>query len=129
MRESGAGGFKGLLRVFARRWPALRQPVRRVVTPAVLLLVLLGEAGAAHASVVEHGYLPLSDHRLLNYTLTLPSATGRFPVLLEYDPHSAGVTSDPSWNAYGYAMLGVNFRGNGVLAGHLPATPRQYLGT
>jgi hypothetical protein len=82
-----------------------------------LLLALLGEAVAAHASVVEHGYLPLSDHTLLYYTLTVPSATGRFPVLLEYDPYSAGVTSDPSWNAYGYAMLGVNFRGTGCSQG------------
>jgi uncharacterized protein len=87
------------------------------VAPAAVLLALLGEAAAAHASVVEHGYLPLSDHTLLNYTLTLPSATGRFPVLLEYDPYSAGVTRDPSWAAYGYAMLGVNFRGTGCSDG------------
>jgi hypothetical protein len=38
-------------------------------------------------------------------------------VLLEYDPYSAGVTSDPSWNASGYAMLGVNFRGTGCSQG------------
>jgi putative CocE/NonD family hydrolase len=53
----------------------------------------------------------------LSYTLTLPSANGSFPVVLEYDPYSAGVTSDPAWNSSGYAMLGVNFRGTGCSQG------------
>jgi putative CocE/NonD family hydrolase len=71
----------------------------------------------AHASVVEHGYFPLGDGTRLSYTLTRPSAEGRFPVVLKYDPYSAGVTSDPTWNDSGYAMLGVNFRGTGCSYG------------
>jgi hypothetical protein len=38
----------------------------------------------ARASVVEHGYLPLSDGTQLSYTLTRPSSSGRFPAVLEY---------------------------------------------
>jgi putative CocE/NonD family hydrolase len=75
------------------------------------------QAAAAHASVVEHGYLPLPDGTRLNYTLTRPSAAGRFPVVLKYDPYIAGVTSEAWWNDSGYAMLGVNFRGTGCSAG------------
>jgi uncharacterized protein len=81
------------------------------------LLVLVLPSGAAQASVVSSGYLPLSDGTLLNYTLTLPSAHGRWPVVLQYDPYSAGVTSDPTWNADGFAMLGVNMRGTGCSQG------------
>jgi hypothetical protein len=89
---------------------------RGAATVLVALVVLIAPAGA-QASFVTRGYLPLSDGTLLNYTLTLPSAHGRFPVLLEYDPYAAGVTSDASWNRYGYAMLGVNFRGTGCSEG------------
>jgi predicted acyl esterase len=60
--------------------------------------VLAIGAGVAEASVVDHGYLTLGDGTRLGYTLTRPSATGRFPVVLKYDPYSAGVTSDPTWN-------------------------------
>jgi uncharacterized protein len=80
--------------------------------------VLLGlSASNASASVVEHGYLPLKDGTKLNYTLTAPSSHGRFPVVLLYGPYAEGVTSDPTWNASGYAMLGVNFRGTGCSQG------------
>lgn len=78
---------------------------------------MLATAGSAQALVVRHGYLPLADHTRLNYTLTLPSTHGKFPVLLEYDPYAAGVTSDTSWAPDGYAMLGVNFRGTGCSQG------------
>jgi predicted acyl esterase len=82
-----------------------------------LLCVVAIDTGVAQASVVEHGYLNLSDGTRLGYTLTRPAATGRFPVVLKYDPYSAGVTSDPTWNDSGYAMLGVNFRGTGCSQG------------
>jgi hypothetical protein len=79
---------------------------------------LLGLTAAnANASVVEHGYLPLRDGTKLSYTVTLPSSTGRFPVVLLYGPYAEGVTSDPTWNSSGYAMLGVNFRGTGCSQG------------
>jgi predicted acyl esterase len=102
------GSFRSALAVIRRGTPLL----------VILLLQTVGaHASVAQASVVEHGYLPLSDNTLLNYTLTLPSAQGRFPVLLQYDPYYAGATSDPTWNASGYAMLGVNFRGTGCSQG------------
>jgi hypothetical protein len=88
--------------------------MRAVVGVAAITLV---QAGVAGATVVEHGYLPLNDGTLVNYTLTLPQATGHFPVVVQYDPYAAGVTSDPTWNQTGYAMLGVNFRGTGCSAG------------
>lgn len=74
------------------------------------------------ASIVERGYLPLSDGTFLNYTLTRPSTEGRFPTVLQYDPYAAGVTSDPTWNNSGYAMLGVNVRGTGCSQGIFHAT-------
>jgi putative CocE/NonD family hydrolase len=82
-----------------------------------LLCALGAHAAVAHASVVEQGYLTLSDGTRLGYTLTRPSTAGRWPVVLKYDPYSAGVTSDPTWNDSGYAMLGVNFRGTGCSQG------------
>jgi putative CocE/NonD family hydrolase len=93
--------------------------LRSLVCTAVL--VLLPTAGAS-ASVVQHGYLPLEDGTMLSYTLTLPKAEGRFPVVLQYDPYAAGATSDPTWNDSGYAMLGVNFRGTGCSQGTFQMT-------
>jgi putative CocE/NonD family hydrolase len=84
---------------------------------AALLSVLALQNADARASVVEHGYFPLSDGTQLSYTLTRPSAQGRFPTVLKYDPYGAGTTSDPTWNDSGYAMLGVNFRGTGCSQG------------
>lgn len=81
------------------------------------LACLLAIVPAAGASVVERGYVPLPDGTQLHYTLTLPKAEGRFPVVLQYDPYAAGATSDPTWNDSGYAMLGVNFRGTGCSNG------------
>lgn len=83
----------------------------------VALVALLAPVGSARAAVVQHGYLPLDDGTKLNYTLTLPSTTGRFPVILQYDPYAAGATSDAAWAKDGYAMLGVNFRGTACSEG------------
>jgi putative CocE/NonD family hydrolase len=84
---------------------------------AALLIVFALHSADARAGVVEHGYLPLSDGTQLSYTLTRPAATGRFPIVLKYDPYSAGATSEAWWNDSGYAMLGVNFRGTGCSQG------------
>jgi putative CocE/NonD family hydrolase len=97
--------------------PDLMGRSRLAAVAAAALLVGVLPGADAHASVVEHGYLPLSDGTQLNYTLTRPSATGRFPVVLKYDPYSAGVTSEAWWTDSGYAMLGVNFRGTGCSQG------------
>ncbi|MCW3063402.1 MAG: CocE/NonD family hydrolase [Solirubrobacterales bacterium] len=84
---------------------------------ATSVLVLLLPGADARASVIERGYLPLGDGTQLHYTLTLPSSSGRYPVVLKYDPYSAGAYSDQTWNASGYATLGVNFRGTGCSEG------------
>jgi putative CocE/NonD family hydrolase len=84
---------------------------------AAMLLALVVHTGDARATVVEQGYLPVADGTRLSYTLTRPSASGRFPVVLKYDPYGSGTTSDPTWNEAGYAMLGVNFRGTGCSQG------------
>lgn len=110
-----------LHRVIRVRWL-----IRALATAAGLALL---PAAAASAGVVEHGYLPLKDGTLLNYTLTLPQATGRFPVVLQYDPYAAGVTSDPTWNESGYAMLGVNFRGTGCSQGVFEPTRADIWGS
>jgi putative CocE/NonD family hydrolase len=98
---------------------AMISALRGVACAAVLLLLPAASAGA---SVVQHGYLPLKDGTMLSYTLTLPKAEGRFPVVLQYDPYAAGATSDPTWNDSGYAMLGVNFRGTGCSQGTVQIT-------
>ncbi len=88
------------------------------------LLALLLSAPAAAASIVESGYLPLSDGTQLHYTLTRPEGEGpqqqKYPVLLKYDGYDAGVFSDPSWNEAGYVTLGVNMRGTGCSQGAFP---------
>jgi uncharacterized protein len=90
----------------------------RAVLGLSLATTALGlSAASASASVVTHGYLPLPDGTKLAYTLTLPAAHGKYPTVLQYDPYAAGATSDPTWNAAGYAMLGVNFRGTGCSQG------------
>jgi hypothetical protein len=101
--------------------------LNRALATATALALL--PAATASASVVEQGYLPLKDGTLLNYTLTLPQATGRFPVVLQYDPYAAGVTSDPTWNDSGYAMLGVNFRGTGCSQGVFQPTRADIWGS
>lgn len=80
-------------------------------------LVALTASLPAAASVVERGYLPLSDGTLLNYTVTRPDGAGIYPVLITYDGYGAGSSSDPSWNDAGYIMLGVNMRGTGCSQG------------
>jgi putative CocE/NonD family hydrolase len=84
---------------------------------ATVVVAVLLQGAPAQASVVERGYTALSDGTRLHYTLTLPAAEGRFPVVLKYDPYNAGAESDPTWNDSGYAMLGVNFRGTGCSQG------------
>lgn len=80
----------------------------------VVMAVLAGHVLAAR---VTHDFIPLQDGTRLYYTLTLPDAQGRYPVVLKYDPYDAGVESDPTWNDAGYAELGVNFRGTGCSQG------------
>lgn len=82
-----------------------------------LLLCVAVLATPVAASIVEHGYLPLPDGTLLNYTVTRPEDDGAYPVLITYDGYAAGSYSDPTWNDAGYVVLGVNMRGTGCSQG------------
>jgi uncharacterized protein len=65
------------------------------------------------------GYLNLPNGDKMRYSVLLPKATGRFPVLVEYDGYSAG--SDPAmgkrWLREGYAIVGINVPGTGCSTG------------
>jgi uncharacterized protein len=93
---------------------------------ALTVAVLCVPAAAAHASVTERGYLKAPDGSELNYTVVLPSATGRFPVVMIYDGYSAGYEpmTDNGDSAFtselaadGFAVMGVNVPGTGCSSG------------
>lgn len=78
------------------------------------------------------GYFPARDGTQLHYSVLLPKATGRFPVVMNYsgyDPGSIGGAAyqqgdtamyepiDTALLKAGYAVLGVNMRGSGCSGG------------
>lgn len=76
--------------------------------------------------MTEHGYLTAPDGSSLNYTVVLPSAQGRFPVVMVYDGYSAGYSpmtdnGDAAFmnqlSADGFAVMGVNVPGTGCSSG------------
>jgi putative CocE/NonD family hydrolase len=77
------------------------------------------------ASVSRTGYITVSGGVKLAYDLTLPAATGRFPVALEYDDYTVGADNGASVAgsdaglllAAGFAVLGVNMPGSGCSGG------------
>jgi uncharacterized protein len=90
------------------------------------MAVLCVAVPAAQASVTEHGYLTAPDGSSLNYTVVLPSAQGRFPVVMVYDGYSAGYSpmtdnGDAAFmdqlSADGFAVMGVNVPGTGCSSG------------
>jgi putative CocE/NonD family hydrolase len=90
--------------------------------------VLCASASAAQASVTQHGYLTAPDGASLSYTVVLPSAQGRFPVVMVYDGYSAGYApmtdngDAPFMNALsakGFAVVGVNVPGTGCSSGSI----------
>ncbi|HEV2890960.1 MAG TPA: CocE/NonD family hydrolase [Frankiaceae bacterium] len=105
--------------------------MRRVPLLAVLalLLGLLVPASAEPPPLTtwpyRTGYVTLPDGTELRYTAFLPSETGSFPTLLEYDGYSAGTNPAPGgpdafaqrMRAKGYAVVGVNARGSGCSGG------------
>src|SRR3712207_1340500 len=89
------------------------------------LALTLGLAAPAQASVDKWGYIPLADGTQLRYTVTLPSADGRFPVAMVYDGYCEG-TGPTKCNDIematklvesGYAVVGVSMRGTGCSTG------------
>src|SRR5258707_6576184 len=102
--------------------------MRRTGRRLLLLVsaVLCASASAAQASVTRHGYLTAPDGASLAYTVVLPSAQGRFPVVLDYDGYSAGYApmtdngDGPFMSplaAKGFAVMGVNVPGTGCSSG------------
>jgi uncharacterized protein len=105
--------------------------MRRTLWPtcaAVASTVACMCAPAAQASVTQHGYLTAPDGASLSYTVVLPSAQGRFPVVLDYDGYSAGYEpmgdngDGPFMSALaakGFAVMGVNVPGTGCSTGSI----------
>ncbi len=65
------------------------------------------------------GYITLPNGNKMRYSLVLPSATGRFPVLVVYDGYAAGSVASqaPAWVKEGYAVMGINVPGTGCSSG------------
>jgi uncharacterized protein len=99
-----------------------------------LLLVLVGDlaislascsGSSATAGVSRTGYITISGGVKLAYDLTLPAASGRFPVALEYDHYLVGSDNGAEVSgtdagdllAAGFAVLGVNQPGSGCSSG------------
>ena len=111
-----------------------QSPRRRRFWRNGVLLVLAAGLGATllawatspgSASVNRTGYLTVSGGVKLAYDLTLPAASGRFPVALEYDHYTVGSdngaevagTDAGDLLAAGFAVLGVNQPGSGCSGG------------
>jgi hypothetical protein len=105
-----------------------RLALRLAIALVVMSMAIPAASASASSPVVSHGYFALPDGTQLAYTLTLPKAGGRFPTVLFYDPYAAGATSDPSWAPYGYAFIGVNFRGTGCSQGVFKMTAANIWG-
>jgi hypothetical protein len=98
----------------------------RLACAGLVSTALCAAAPAAQASVTTHGYLTGPDGSSLSYTVVLPSAQGRFPVVMVYDGYSAGYApmtdngDAPYMNALsadGFAVIGVNVPGTGCSRG------------
>ncbi len=78
------------------------------------------------------GYIPVSGGAALRYSVLLPSATGRFPVALQYSGYDSGTIGgsaylqgntwlsedvDLSLLEAGYAVMGLSMRGTGCSSG------------
>jgi putative CocE/NonD family hydrolase len=77
------------------------------------------EAQPEKGPVRKWGYITLPDGNKMRYSLLLPSATGSFPLLVEYDGYSSGSAPNVGqpWLAEGYAVMGLNVPGTGCSTG------------
>ena len=101
--------------------------VAGLVFASAALATLLAACSAAKATPVNRfGYIPVSGGVHLAYNLTLPAATGRFPIALIYDHYFAGsdnrALDTPRSDAgqllrAGFAVLGVSEPGSGCSSG------------
>lgn len=106
----------------------------RALALSVALLAFAAVPAHAAETVVEDGYLTVSDGTQLRFHLERPAGDARLPVLLQYDGYSAG--TGPDFGAIpklkerllqrGYAFLGVSIRGTGCSGGTFDLfEPRQ----
>jgi putative CocE/NonD family hydrolase len=92
-----------------------------------------GASVAAAAAAKKQGYIPMADGTQLEYTVDLPSETGRFPTVVVYDGYCEGAgalscNDVPNANALfaaGYAVLGVSIRGTSCSTGTFEAFTSQ----
>jgi uncharacterized protein len=112
------------------RGPTRRRLVSRACVVVLLLAGLSASLSSCAASpggpgVDRTGYITVSSGIKLAYDLTLPKASGRFPVALEYNDYSAGLDNSAEVAgsdagrllAAGFAVLGVNLPGSGCSGG------------
>jgi len=117
-------------------WRKASIPATIVTVVVSLATMLFAMTGAAQAETPWAkrltGYLPARDGLLLKYSVLLPSAKGKFPVIMNYsgyDPGSIGGSAyrdgDTTMSAAldarllkaGYAIFGVNMAGTGCSEG------------
>jgi uncharacterized protein len=106
----------------ARIWQA---PLLLVLVAGLSLSLVSCDSSPDSAAVSRNGYITISGGIKLAYDLTLPRASGRFPVALEYDDYTvgsdngAGVPGTDAGDllAAGFAVLGVNQPGSGCSSG------------
>jgi len=102
----------------------------RLATVLALVAGLSASLASCNANVNDSavnrtGYLTIAHGIELAYDLTLPAASGRFPVALEYNDYTAGADNSAEVAgsdagrllAAGFAVLGVNMPGSGCSGG------------
>ena len=78
-----------------------------------------GSPPAESGPAQKWGYITLPDGNKMRYSLLLPSGTGPFPLLVEYDGYISGSYPNISngWTSEGYAVMGLNVPGTGCSTG------------
>jgi predicted acyl esterase len=107
------------------RWLWRRPLFCALLLTGLTVPLLSCSAQSATAGVSRTGYITVSGGIKLAYDLTLPAATGRFPVAFEYNHYSAGADNGAEVQgsdaglllAAGFAVLGVNEPGSGCSGG------------
>jgi hypothetical protein len=79
-----------LKRKFARSPRFWRSALLLLLAAGLSMSLLSCDSSPDSAAVNRTGYLTISGGVKLAYDLTLPRASGRFPVALEYDDYSVG---------------------------------------
>ncbi len=118
-------GYGGLRKLRARWRQLWRVSGLLLLVTGLSVSLLSCSAPSGSAGVNRTGYLTISGGIKLAYDLTLPAATGRFPVALEYDDYGAGADNSAGNSgsdanrllAAGFAVLGVNQPGSGCSGG------------